>query len=261
MKVATWNVNSIRTRLTHVTTWLQDTGVDVLCMQETKVQDEGFPRQAFSDLGYDLLISGQKSYNGVAIASRLPLTSGSIGFADVLGDRSADLDEQKRVISAEIAGIRVVNLYVPNGSSVGSDKYAYKLRWLETLQLYLKERLQANQPLLVCGDFNVAPEDIDIHNPKGRETAVMATDVERQALRQAVVELGLTDVFRKFNPAEGQFSWWDYRTAAFRRNLGWRIDHIYLSPDLVERAIGCVIDIEPRKQEQPSDHTPVIVEF
>jgi exodeoxyribonuclease III len=260
MKIATWNVNSIRTRLDHTLNWLKDNPIDVLCLQETKVEDSKFPRSPFEELGYHVYIFGQKSYNGVALISRSPLESVSLGFSAVLGELATDLDEQKRVISAELDGVRIVNLYVPNGSSVGSDKYAYKLRWLSTLRSYLETLLAQNPALLVCGDFNIALEDRDIHDPKGREKQVMATDAERTALK-AVLELGLSDAFRKFNQEDGQFSWWDYRAAAFRRNLGWRIDHHYLSPPLYERAIACTIDIAPRKLEQPSDHTPVIVEL
>jgi exodeoxyribonuclease-3 len=274
MKIATWNVNSIRTRLNHVVTWLQENPVDALCLQETKVVDESFPRQELLDIGYHCAIAGQKSYNGVAILSRTPLEQVSIGFAPLLGETAAELDEQKRVITGILNGVRLVNLYVPNGSAVGSDKYSYKLRWLEALRQYLEVLLGGKAesitppphhpttppPLLVCGDFNIALEDLDIHNPAGREKMVMATDLERQALR-AVLELGLADVFRKFHADGGQFSWWDYRAAAFRRNLGWRIDHVYLTPNLYDRALSCHIDIAPRKLEQPSDHTPVIVEL
>jgi exodeoxyribonuclease-3 len=261
LKIATWNVNSIRTRLTHVVNWLQQYPVDILCLQETKVVDESFPHESFSELGYDSYICGQKSYNGVAILSRIPLSDINKGFSAALGDRVSPFDEQKRVISAVADGIRIVNLYVPNGSSVGSDKYTYKLQWLEVLREYLKTLL-SSQPssLLVCGDFNIALEDIDIHDPTGREKQVMATDPERQAL-QAVLDIGFADAFRKFTQEGGHFSWWDYRQAAFRRNLGWRIDHIYLTSDLYNRAIACTIDIEPRKLEQPSDHVPVIVEL
>lgn len=259
--------------------WLQENPVEVLCLQETKVMDEAFPRSPFTNLGYDSHISGQKSYNGVAILSRIPLSNVSTGFSEVLGEDFIDLDEQKRVITGVAAGIRIVNLYVPNGSAVGSEKYLYKLRWLKALREYLKHLgeadisaspppaspppaspLSALHSLLVCGDFNIALEDIDIHNPSGREKMVMATDLERQAL-QTVLELGLADGFRKFTAEGGQFSWWDYRQAAFRRNLGWRIDHIYLTPDLYERSLACTIDIAPRKLEQPSDHVPVIVEL
>lgn len=260
MKIATWNVNSIRTRLNHVVGWLTENPVDALCLQETKVMDDAFPLQAFVDLGYHPEIFGQKSYNGVAIVSREPLTQVAKGFGAVLGEQVGDLDEQKRVITGVIQGVRVVNLYVPNGSAVGSDKYAYKLRWLATLKDYLAALLAETDRLLVCGDFNIALEDIDIHDPAGREKQVMATDLEREALR-SVLQLGLADVFRKFTTAEGQFSWWDYRAAAFRRNLGWRIDHIYLTSGLYEQAIACTIDTAPRHLEQPSDHTPVIVEL
>ncbi|MFQ3616994.1 MAG: exodeoxyribonuclease III [Cyanobacteriota bacterium] len=261
MKIATWNVNSIRTRLEHVVNWLTENPVDVLCAQETKVVDADFPLGAFADLGYTCYVSGQKSYNGVALISKTPLEGVSCGFEPVLGGAiAAPFDEQKRVITGVLDGIRIVNLYVPNGSSVGSDKYTYKLSWLAVLREYLATLLAENPRLLVCGDFNIAPEDRDIHDPKGREKEVMATDAERQALR-AILDLGLADAFRKFNQEEGQFSWWDYRAAAFRRNLGWRIDHHYLSPPLYAEAKSCIIDKAPRKLEKPSDHTPVVVEI
>jgi exodeoxyribonuclease III len=261
MKIATWNVNSIRSRLDHVCQWLDATPVDVLCLQETKVVDPDFPRAAIEALGYQIYIFGQKSYNGVALLSRSPLEQVTLGFAGALGDEAADLDDQKRVISGRLGDLCVVNLYVPNGSEIGSDKYHYKLRWLATLRDYLKALLPQQLHLLVCGDFNVAPEDRDIHNPKGRETHIMSSDAERQALTQSVLELGLIDIFRQFNPEPGQFSWWDYRTAAFNRNSGWRIDHHYLSPALSQLAKSCVIDKTPRGWEKPSDHTPVIVEL
>lgn len=261
MKIATWNVNSVRTRLAHVTDWLTSSSVDVLCLQETKVPDDLFPQAAFTEVGYHSYFYGQKSYNGVALLSRSPLENVQMGFGAVLPESLVgDLDGQKRVITGVIDGIQVVNLYVPNGSSLESDKYLYKLHWLKVLREYLRSLLEKSPNLLVCGDFNVALEDIDIHNPKGREKQVMATDAERDALR-SVLELGLSDVFRKFTAEGGHFSWWDYRSAAFRRDAGWRIDHHYLTPDLYDRAIACHIDREPRKLEQPSDHTPVIVEF
>jgi exodeoxyribonuclease-3 len=262
MKIATWNVNSIRSRLVHVVDWLQETQVDVLCLQETKVVDADFPRSPLEALGYHLYISGQKSYNGVAILSRTPVEDISIGFAPVLGtDAIGDLDEQKRVISGIVGNVRIVNLYVPNGSSVGSEKYDYKLRWLGMLREFLQALLE-KQPkaLCVCGDFNIALEDRDIHDPKGRENHIMASPAERQALQQ-VLEVGLADAFRKFTSEGGHFSWWDYRTHAFSRNRGWRIDHHYLTPELYERATSCTIDISPRKLAQPSDHAPVIVEL
>ncbi len=260
MKIATWNVNSIRTRLEHVTAWLQANPVDVLCLQETKVIDKDFPRSPFEALGYHLYVSGQKSYNGVAIASRSPLEEVNTGFAPILGSEVADFDEQKRVISGAIDGVRVVNLYVPNGSEVGSDKYDYKLRWFKVLREYLRETLDKNQNLCICGDFNVALEDRDIHNPAKYKNQVMASEPERQALRE-ILELGLADAFRKFTAEGGHFSWWDYRTGAFRRNWGWRIDHIYLTPGLYDRATSCIIDKSPRELEKPSDHAPAIVEL
>jgi exodeoxyribonuclease III len=259
MKIATWNVNSIRTRLEHLVGWLEDNPVDVLCLQETKVVDQDFPRGAIEALGYHAYVSGQKSYNGVALLSRAPMTDVSMGFAPVLGE-VGDLDDQKRVITGVLDGVRIIDLYVPNGSAIGSDKYEYKLRWLGMLGEYLKVLMGRHPLLLVCGDFNIAPEDRDIHDPAGRESHVMASDAERLALKEAVFDLGLADAFRKFNQEGGQFSWWDYRAAAFRRNLGWRIDHHYLSPGLYEMAKGCDVDVAPRKLEKPSDHAPVVVE-
>jgi exodeoxyribonuclease-3 len=264
MKIATWNVNSIRTRQQHVVDWLQNNSVDVLCLQETKVIDADFPREIFEKLGYHLYISGQKSYNGVAIFSLQPLAEISTGFALVLGDLLAedlDFDSQKRVITGVIGEIRIVNLYVPNGAAVDSDKYYYKLRWLKVLKDYLNTlREKSSEELCVCGDFNVALEDRDIYDPKGKENHIMASPRERQAL-QEVLAIGLKDAFRKFTAEGGHFSWWDYRHGGFQRNRGWRIDHHYLTPQLYERAIGCRIDVEPRKLPQPSDHAPVIVEF
>ncbi|MGF1485634.1 MAG: exodeoxyribonuclease III [Prochloraceae cyanobacterium] len=262
MKVATWNVNSIRTRQAQVINWLQNNPtVDVLCLQETKVVDKDFPRTPFEELNYHLYISGQKSYNGVAILSRQPMADIQIGFAAILDDPLAeDFDAQKRVISGTIDKIRIVNLYVPNGSAIGSDKYEYKLKWFKILREYLV-RLMDRSPsnLCVCGDFNVAPEDIDIYK-SGKEKHVMATPAEREALKE-VLTIGLKDAFRKFTPEGGHYSWWDYRHAGFAKNRGWRIDHHYLTPELFDRAVSCKIDIAPRKLERPSDHTPVIVEF
>ncbi|NEQ95797.1 MAG: exodeoxyribonuclease III [Cyanothece sp. SIO2G6] len=262
MKVATWNVNSVRTRLTHITDWLTANPVDVLCLQETKVVDESFPRDAFETIGYHLCVSGQKSYNGVAIASRTPLQSVSCGFGPVVGTEVVgDLDEQKRVITGVLGDVRIVNLYVPNGSSIGSEKYAYKLRWFSMLKQYLQTFLAESANLLVCGDFNVALEDKDIYNPKGKDTHIMSSPQERAALQENVLDLGLADAFRKFTEAGGYFSWWDYRAGSFQRNRGWRIDHHYLSLPLYERATACEIDTTPREWDRPSDHTPVVVDL
>lgn len=262
MKIATWNVNSIRSRLSHATDWLQSNpDIDLLCVQETKVVDEQFPSDAFTERGYTVDFYGQKSYNGVAMIAKSPLANVRRGFAGVLpADIVGDFDTQKRVISADCQGVQVVNVYVPNGAAIGSDKYEYKLAWLRLLKQYLAAQLEATSDLLICGDFNIALEDIDIHNPEKRETHIMSSDIEREAL-QDVLSLGLQDVFRKFSQATDQYSWWDYRAASFRRNAGWRIDHHYATPSLYDRAVSCVIDKEPRKLEKPSDHTPVIVEF
>lgn len=261
MKIATWNVNSIRTRLDQVCQWLQANPVDVLCLQETKVVDELFPQAPLTELGYHIYTSGQKAYNGVAILSRQPVAEISTGFSPVLGD-VGDLDTQKRLITGMIApNLRVVNVYIPNGSAMGSEKYEYKLAWLNTLKTYLAT-LQTTSPeeIVICGDFNIAPEDIDIHDPTGRQTHIMATDAEREAL-DTITALGFQDSFRKFTTEPGHYSWWDYRTGAFRRNQGWRIDHHYVTSGLYAQAQSCVIDTAPRKLEKPSDHAPVILEI
>ena len=267
MKVATWNVNSIRTRLDHVVDWLRQNQVDVLCLQETKVVDPDFPRSPFEQLGYHVYVSGQKAYNGVAIISCSPLEDFSTGFEPFLSKQDhihlslqEDLEQQKRVITGVVDGIRIVNVYVPNGSSVGSDKYAYKLRWLKVLRAYLRVLLQKSAALCICGDFNIALESQDIHDPVALEGHIMASELERQALRE-ILELGFADAFRKFTSDTGHFSWWDYRAGAFRRNLGWRIDHHYLTCDLYKRATSCTIDVSPRKLPKPSDHAPVTVEI
>jgi exodeoxyribonuclease III len=259
LKVATWNVNSIRTRLQIVKDWLQKHQVDVLCLQETKVQDHDFPRSPFEDLGYNVYISGQKSYNGVAFFSLNPLIDVSCGFSPIMGDVGV-LDEQKRVISAIADGVRIVNLYVPNGSAIASEKYEYKLAWLQILGQYL-QKLQTQTPeICVCGDFNIALEDKDIYTNKARNQHIMSSPMERAALNQ-ILALGFQDAFRKFTDEPGQYSWWDYRSGGFSRNRGWRIDHHYLTEKLYQQAVKCWIDVEPRKLEQPSDHAPVVVEF
>ena len=256
LKVATWNVNSIRTRQQIVADWLQQHRVDVLCLQETKVQDPDFPRSLFANLGYHIYISGQKSYNGVAIFSLNPLAEISSGFGAVTG--KTDLDQQKRVISGVVNGVRIVNLYAPNGSAIGSDKYQYKLDWLEMLREYLE--VLPKGEICVCGDFNIALENKDIYTNQARDKHIMSSPIEREALNR-VLELGFQDAFRKFNPEPGHYSWWDYRSGGFARNRGWRIDHHYLTEKLYQQAVNCWIDVEPRKLEKPSDHAPVIVEF
>ena len=260
MRIATWNVNSVRTRLDQVVAWLQQERPEVLCLQETKVTDELFPREAFEALGYQVVISGQKAYNGVAMLSLLPLDDVQIGFEALLpGDPEAPgLSEQKRVISALVDGVRVLNLYVPNGSSLSSDKYAYKLAWLACLQRYLAVQETQGDPLCMVGDFNIGPEDRDLPDPKRQTGGIMASRAEREAL-QLVLGDRLSDVFRVFEGDTGHWSWWDYRSGAWDRDKGWRIDHIYLTDDLLSCATGCLIHKATRGNEQPSDHAPVVV--
>ncbi|MEB3322984.1 MAG: exodeoxyribonuclease III [Synechococcaceae cyanobacterium] len=260
MQIATWNVNSIRTRLEQVRAWLEAEQPEVVCLQETKVPDELFPSGTFAALGYEAAISGQKAYNGVAILSRLPIDDVQVGFDALLpGDaEAAGLSGQRRVISARIEGLRVLNLYVPNGASVGSEKYAYKLAWLACLKRYLAVQEAEGDPLVMVGDFNIAPEDRDLHDPAALTGRIMASEPERPALRGVLGER-LVDDFRMFEPAAGHWSWWDYRTAAWPRDRGWRIDHIYLDEPLVDCATGCVIHKGLRANEQPSDHAPVAV--
>ena len=260
MRIASWNVNSVRTRLDQVTAWITQTQPDVVCLQETKVTDELFPRDAFERLGYNCVISGQKAYNGVALVSRLPMEDVQVGFDALLpGESSAiELSDQKRVISALIEGVRILNLYVPNGSALTSDKYTYKLAWLNCLGRYLMAQENSGEPLCMVGDFNIGPESRDLYDPERLTGGIMATEAERDALRSVLGER-LTDAFRLFEAGSGFWSWWDYRSGAWDRNQGWRIDHIYLSPELVECATGCVIDQTPRGNEQPSDHAPVVV--
>ena len=260
MRIATWNVNSVRTRLDQVVAWLEQEQPEVLCLQETKVADALFPHAAFQALGYATAISGQKSYNGVAILSRLPLEDVQIGFDALLpGDPEAPgLGEQKRVISALVDGVRVLNLYVPNGSALSSDKYPYKLQWLACLKRYLAVQEEQGDPLCMVGDFNIGPEDRDLYDPAKLTGGIMASEPERQALRELLGER-LVDAFRLFEQEAGHWSWWDYRTGAWENDRGWRIDHIYLSEELAACATGCVIDRGPRGNTQPSDHAPVVV--
>jgi exodeoxyribonuclease-3 len=260
MRIASWNVNSVRTRLEQVLTWLEQEQPEVLCLQETKVSDDLFPAEAFAALGYTSSISGQKAYNGVAILSRLPLEDVQIGFEALLpGDADAvRLSEQKRVISALVDGVRVLNLYVPNGSALTSDKYTYKLEWLACLQRYLAVQEQQGDPLCMLGDFNIGPEARDLPDPDRQSGGIMASEPERQALAAALGDR-LQDAFRLFEPERGHWSWWDYRSGAWDRDQGWRIDHIYLCEQLLACATGCVIHKRTRANLQPSDHAPVLV--
>ncbi|MEQ1601063.1 MAG: exodeoxyribonuclease III [Methylophilaceae bacterium] len=253
MKLATWNVNSLNVRLPHVLDWLVAQQPDVLCLQETKQEDSKFPYAALAEAGYNALHSGQKTYNGVAILSRQPQTDILVGIPDFA-------DEQKRVVAATVNDIRIVCAYIPNGQAVDSDKYQYKLRWLEALTSWLQQELKTYPKLVLLGDYNIAPEDRDVHDPAAWIGQVLVSPPERAAF-QKLAALGLHDSFRLFEQAEASFSWWDYRMAAFRRNLGMRIDHILLSTPLVSTCKSCWIDKAPRKLERPSDHTPVVVEL
>jgi exodeoxyribonuclease III len=253
MRIASWNVNSLRVRLPQVLEWLARSAVDVLAMQETKLVDADFPAEAFTALGYQVLYSGQKTYNGVALLSRAPL-------AAALTDIPGFADPPRRVLAATTAGVRVVNLYVPNGQTVDSDKYHYKLRWLAAVRDWLREEVRQHAHLVVLGDFNIAPEDRDVHDPAAWADSVHVSEPERQGLR-AVQALGLIDVFRRFEQPPGTYSWWDYRMLAFRRNQGLRIDLVLASEALAAACSACVIDRAPRKAERPSDHAPVIADF
>ena len=262
MLIATWNVNSIRSRIDHVKEWLIANEVDILCIQETKTEDQFFPIDIFSKLGYKVSISGQKSYNGVAIISKFSINDIKIGFDQVISEHEdlSILSQQKRIISAEINDIRIINVYVPNGSSIKSDKFIYKKKWLECLKIYLKKINSNNIPTCLLGDFNIAPEDKDIHTPSNYEELIMASSQERKLLQEA---LGgkLVDVFRIFEPGTNNWSWWDYRHSAWERDKGWRIDHIYLTEDILSYANSCWIDRAPRSKEKPSDHAPVLVDI
>ena len=253
MKLATWNVNSLKVRLPQLATWLAAADPDVLCLQETKLEDAKFPRTELEALGYRSACSGQKTYNGVAILCREDLSA-------VENASLVPADEQTRFLAATARGIRVVCVYCPNGQAVGSDKYGYKLRWFAGLRERLAAELAAHPRLAVLGDFNVAPEDRDVHDPKAWEGQVHVSEPERTAWR-ALLGLGLQDAFRLFPQPEKSFSWWDYRSMAFRRNAGLRIDQILLSAPLAAQCTACAIDKEPRRAERPSDHAPVIAEF
>jgi exodeoxyribonuclease-3 len=250
MKLATWNVNSLKVRLPHLLQWLAANPVDVLCIQETKLTDDKFPLAEINAAGYQVAFTGQKTYNGVAILSQHPLQ-------DVVRNNPRFPDEQQRIIAATIEGVRIICAYVPNGQMVDSDKYAYKLSWLAALREWLADELAAHPQLAILGDYNIAPEDRDVHDPIEWAGQIHCSDRERAALT-ALVDLGLCDSFRLFEQPEKSYSWWDYRQLAFRRNRGLRIDHILLSPQLAKRCVGCAIDRDPRKWEQPSDHVPVI---
>ena len=249
MRLATWNVNSLKVRLPQVVDWLKSHQPDILCLQETKLEDANFPAAELQAAGYQVLFSGQKTYNGVAILSR---DSAREPLAEIPGFS----DPQKRVLAATIGGLRVICLYVPNGQSIDSDKYRYKLAWLAAATAWLKQELAANPRLAVAGDYNIAPEERDVHDPKAWEGQVLFSAPERKAF-QDLLAIGLKDGFRLFEQPAGSFTWWDYRMNAFRRKMGLRIDHILVSDSLAAACRICHIDVEPRKAERPSDHAPV----
>ncbi len=252
-KIASWNVSSLKVRLGHVLDWLAAEKPDVFALQETKTVDENFPVEQIEAAGYRAAFAGQKTYNGVATLSLAP--------GEEIETELPGLDDpQRRILASTIDGVRVLNVYVPNGQEVGSDKYAYKLDWLEHLRRYVAAELSRHPRLVVLGDFNIAPEDRDVHDPEAWRGKVLCSDPERAALG-TLLELGLSDLFRLFDQEERLFSWWDYRMLGFRRNHGLRIDLILGSRSLAEACTSCSIDKEPRKLERPSDHTPVVADF
>jgi exodeoxyribonuclease-3 len=257
VKIASWNVNSLNVRWPHVERWCTEAQPDVLSLQETKLPDEKFPHEAVRALGYQCVFSGQKSYNGVAILSREPLR-------DIVTDVDGLEDPSRRILAATVGegarALRIVNLYVVNGQSVGSEKYAHKLRWLTHVREFLRCEFERHPRLAVMGDFNIAPEDRDVHDPEAWHEQVLCSTPEREALR-GIVELGFTDSFRTFSEEGGHYSWWDYRQGAFRRNLGLRIDLILVSPALRGELKSAAIDRTPRTWERPSDHVPVTIEI
>ena len=253
MKLATWNVNSLNVRLPHVLDWLRDNHPDVLCLQETKQEDSKFPYEALKEAGYDAIHIGQKTYNGVAILSRHSLTNIQRNIPNFD-------DDHQRIIAADINGIRIVCAYIPNGQTVDSEKYQYKMRWLAALTDWLRTELIAHPKLILLGDYNIAPEDRDCHDPAAWLGQILVSPAEREAF-QKLVTLGLHDSFRLFEQAEKSFSWWDYRMMGFRRNFGMRIDHILVSDALKNNCKAAYIDKVPRKLERPSDHTPVVLEL
>jgi len=252
-KIASWNVNSLNVRLPHVLAWVDGAQPDVLALQETKLTDDRFPVQELMDEGYHSVFSGQKTYNGVAILSREQAL-------DPVTDIPGLDDPQRRILAATIGDVRVVNLYVVNGSEVGSEKFEYKLHWLEQVTAWLAREIKEFENVIVLGDFNIVPDDRDVHDPEGWFEKILCSTPEREALGE-ILGLGLQDTFRLFEQAERTWSWWDYRMNAFRRKMGLRIDLILASKAMAQRCAASYVDIEPRRQERPSDHTPVIAEF
>lgn len=254
LTVATWNVNSLKVRLPHLLDWLRAHPVDVVCLQETKLSDENFPVEPLRAAGYRSVYAGQKTYNGVAILLREESTAAP---TDVQVNLPNFADEQKRLLALTLDGLRVIDAYFPNGQAVGSEKFDYKLAWIAALTDWLRDELTRHERLLLAGDFNIAPEPRDVHDPALWEGQVLFSEPERAAFR-TLLALGLKDSFRLFEQPDRSYTWWDYRNLAFRRKMGLRIDHILLSAPLAARCTACTIDVEPRRREQPSDHAPVI---
>ena len=252
--LATWNVNSVKMRADAVTAWLEERKPGILALQEIKLTEETFPAAAFAGAGYGAAVHGQKTYNGVALLSPDAVENVAKGLPEM------EDDPQARLIKARRGDVTIINVYVPNGSEVGSDKYAYKLRWLDALARHLEARHRPDEALVIVGDFNVAPEERDIYDPVAFKDQVLFSEPERGALRR-LLDWGLVDLFRRFHEEAGLYSWWDYRAAAFRRKMGARIDLILATRPLADRALRCEIDVEPRRREKPSDHTPVWAEF
>ena len=255
MKIATWNVNSLKVRLPQVLDWLAANPVDVLCLQELKLDDPAFPQAEIEAAGYRAVWHGQKTYNGVAILARAPLE-----LAGVERGMDGFDDEQRRVITATIDGVRVICAYFVNGEAVGSDKYDYKLRWLAAMEGHLAAQLADHAKVVLTGDFNIAPDDRDVYDPEGWAGKVLCSEPERAAFSRLLAQ-GMSDAFRARHDEAGLYSWWDYRQGMFRRDKGLRIDHVLLSAPLAATLVDCVIDKTPRRNERPSDHTPVVAEF
>lgn len=253
MKIASWNVNSLTIRLPHLEQWLRETQPDVVALQETKMEDARFPDDALIALGYRSVFAGQKTYNGVAILSREKASEVQIGIPGFV-------DEHKRVIAASIGGVRIVNLYVVNGQSVGSEKYAHKLRWLAAVRDWLADEIARYPRLVVLGDFNIAPDDRDVYDPKRWREKILCSTPEREALRN-ILAIGLHDSFRLHHADGGHYSWWDYRLLAFDRGWGLRIDLLLIGEALRTRCVASTIDLKPRGWARPSDHTPVLIEI
>ena len=260
MLIATWNVNSVRTRLSQIINWINQVNPDVLCLQETKVIDNDFPIKPFEELGYEVIAFGQKSYNGVAIISKIAPENVNKGFSSYLGNQNDvnKFEDQKRLITADINGVKIINVYVPNGSALNSEKFDYKINWLNCLSSFLDKQEKKNELICLLGDFNIAPSNKDIHNSQRYEGGIMASEIERNALNNVLKER-LIDSFRVYEKNTGHWSWWDYRNNGYELNKGWRIDHIYISKTLTSKLKSCVIDSNPRGNIQPSDHAPVMI--